>query len=800
MRRVFLSIILMSAILGGSPGQTQDWPRFRGADSDGRLEVPGLFEKDFGLTVVWKRPLGSGYSGIVVGEGALVTMFSDGKSDVVIALDPATGAERWRSVVEETYRGHDGSHDGPIATPLIADGRVFALAAWGRFVALDLATGEELWSHHLKNELEAPEPFWGFSSSPLFEGGRVLLQVGGEVGTLAAFESETGRLVWTVGEDSVHYQSPSIDTEGSERLVLVAGRTKIQAVDPRKGEVRWEHVHGGNGNQGALSLSPVPAGPDAYFLAHSSAMSQVFELHGEGEAPVSEVRWEDRSIRNSYNVPVYHDGHVYAFSSRFLTAVDAADGRTKWKSRSPGDGFLILVDDHLVIMTKTGTVAVGAARPEGFEVAATVEVFRDLAWTAPTFADGSIFVRSLGEIARVDIVPAQDSETSSAEPLGLMAALASSVAVSENPAEVVDRFLEEHPERPILEVDLVHFVYRGEGTDVALGGDLLGARREEPMTRLGDTDLFYYTASIPAGTRINYVFIRDYEAIVDPGNPRTTTSFFLNSEMEPSYGRRTLEMSWVATPPWTAPSHLDPLPDGAPRGTLIEHEVEGQPTASVDDEKSAPPPSATPKIWVPADYEESGKRYPVVYVDGSDALERGSWSLALDHLVGDRIEEMIVVFVEWPGRPLEAYSSFYSETVLPFVDGNYRTEARAERRALVGIGPRGFAVLTLALERQDLVGRAGIQSAFVYSPGLGGLEEELSAVERRDLKIYLDWATYDLRNPYENWDIGAANRRIAEELRSRGFLVYGGEVADGLGWSNWRQRTDDLLEALFPAP
>jgi outer membrane protein assembly factor BamB/enterochelin esterase-like enzyme len=799
MRGVF-SIVLLSAVLGGSPGLAQDWPRYRGANSDGRLEAPGLFEKDFELSVAWKRPLGSGYSGIVVGEESLVTMFSDGTSDVVIALDPATGAERWRAVIEETYRGHDGSHDGPIATPLIAEGRVFALGPWGRFVALDLATGKELWSHHLRDELEVPKPYYGFSSSPLFEGGKVLLQVGGPVGTLAAFEPETGRLSWAVGEDSVQYQSPSIDIEGPERLVLVAGDEKIQAVDPVKGEIRWEHSHGGTGNHGAFSLSPVPAGPHAYFLAHAGGGSQVFEIAGEGEAPVPEVRWEERSIRNSYNVPVYHEGHVYAFSARFLTAVDAADGKAKWKSRSPGDGFLILVDGHLVILTKTGKVAVGAARPEGFEEAAAVEVFQDLAWTAPAVAGGSIFVRSLGEIARVEIVPARDAQTNSVEPMGVMAALALSVAASENPAAVVDRFLEEHPERPILEEDLVHFVYRGEGTDVALGGDLLGARREEPMTRLGATDLFYYTARIPAGTRLNYVFIRDYEAIVDPGNPRTTTSFFMNSEMEPSYGRQTLEMSWLATPPWSVPSHLKPLPEGTPRGRVIEHEIQGRPAASAGDEKPGQPPSATLKVWVPAGYEESGKQYPVVYVDGSAALERGDWSLALDHLVGDRVEAIIVVFVQWPGRPPQAYSTFYSGTVFPFVDGNYRTEARAGRRAMVGIGSPGLAVLTLALQRQDLVGRVGIQSAFVYSPGLGGLEEVLAAVERRDLKIYLDWATYDLRNPYENWDIGAANRRIAQALQSYGFPIAGGEVADGLGWANWRQRTDDLLEALFPMP
>ncbi len=38
MRGVF-SIVLLSVILGGTPGYTQDWPRYRGANSDGRLEA-----------------------------------------------------------------------------------------------------------------------------------------------------------------------------------------------------------------------------------------------------------------------------------------------------------------------------------------------------------------------------------------------------------------------------------------------------------------------------------------------------------------------------------------------------------------------------------------------------------------------------------------------------------------------------------------------------------------------------------------------------------------------------------------
>jgi hypothetical protein len=39
---------------------------------------------------------------------------------------------------------------------------------------------------------------------------------------------------------------------------------------------------------------------------------------------------------------------------------------------------------------------------------------------------------------------------------------------------------------------------------------------------------------------------------------------------------------------------------------------------------------------------------------------------------------------------------------------------------------------------------------------------------------------------------------LAEMLRTNGYVVAGGEILDSFGWGGWRNRTDRLLEALFP--
>ena len=84
-----LGITLLAVTLSTGAGATPDegWPHLRGPGADGRA-VSSVFEDDdFGLALSWKASLGSGYSGVVVADGALVTMFSDQASDFVVALD-----------------------------------------------------------------------------------------------------------------------------------------------------------------------------------------------------------------------------------------------------------------------------------------------------------------------------------------------------------------------------------------------------------------------------------------------------------------------------------------------------------------------------------------------------------------------------------------------------------------------------------------------------------------------------------------------------------------------------------------
>ena len=108
-----------------APTLATSWPSLRGPSFDGSLDGEELLPNDGGaLEVTWKRALGSGYSGTVVADGRVFTMFADGDSDILGAFDVEGGEELWRYRMGDTYVGHDGSHDGPISTPLVDGDRI----------------------------------------------------------------------------------------------------------------------------------------------------------------------------------------------------------------------------------------------------------------------------------------------------------------------------------------------------------------------------------------------------------------------------------------------------------------------------------------------------------------------------------------------------------------------------------------------------------------------------------------------------------------------------------------------------
>ena len=793
MRRVHARLLLAGSLcllplLAARPlaAGSESWPGLRGPGHDGAVREASLFAGEVGeLAVTWKRDLGPGYPVVVADGVRLVAAFQSGGSDVVAAFDPTTGDELWRHELGEAHAGHTGSHDGPIATPALAGGRVFALGPRGHLVALDAGDGSVVWAKHLADDLGSEAPFYGFASSPIVAGGVVVVQIGaGEGQAVAGFAAGDGEMLWSAADDKVQYHSPVLAELGGRSQVVAAGATHLTGIDPASGEVLWSHEHGGDERaMGGATIVPVPAGENRILLLHRHPESVMLEIDAgdDGVWRISEL-WTSRAIKGTYVLPVYHEGYLYGMNGKIFTCIDAATGETVWRDRGPGDGFPTVVGDHLVIMSKPGILRVAAASPEGYRELASLELFDEVSWSAPAYSGGHLFVRSMGSLARVDAATAGDAAAAEAILAGRSSfdRFLADLERVENKGFLIDAYLAANWPLPIVEhTGLVHFLYRGEAEDVGIVGDMIGFRREDPMTRLPGTDLFHYSTRLEPNAAVHYGFLVDYgDPVPDPFNPRRSEGLFGEVSFFEMPGRRAGDFGAVTA---------------ERQGTLEEvtwesEALEGQTRKAM--------------VYLPPGYErESERPYPSLYVhDGPDALEKGDFKNALDELIGDSVMPLIAVFVvpdEEKGRGElrdPNYRKMVLEELVPMVDDRYRTIDRPMARGTAGFVGGGDFSLNLAFSAPDTFARVG-----AVWPSLFAFGGEPPAAAESPMVLYQKWGTYHIRSPHENFDSAVVNREMWQRLRSLGHRPAGGEVPEGFGWACWRAYVGEMLTALFPA-
>ena len=354
------------------------------------------------LREVWRRPIGSGFSAISLAGGRGYTGLSDGGGDFLAAIDLATGREVWRTRLGETYRGHDGSKDGPISTPTVDGARVFIVGPRGVLVAADAASGKELWRVDLAADLAAPSPFYGFGTSPLVVGDLVVVSAGGEKHNLAAFAKATGKRAWSVSHSkAVSYATPALATVGGVRQLLVLANDRLLGVKPEDGALLWSVPTGWTDE---ASRTPL-ALPGDRVLISSWGESKLFQVKGAGGTFSASEVWKSPRLKSSYSPSVFHDGFIFGMNGAYLTCIDPATGDAVWRHKVYS-GSLILVDGHAVILgEQSGDLRVGRLTPKGFEEKVLRPVFNAgaVSFTGPSFQGKRIYLRNVEEAVALEV-------------------------------------------------------------------------------------------------------------------------------------------------------------------------------------------------------------------------------------------------------------------------------------------------------------------------------------------------------------------------------------------------------------
>ena len=401
-----------------------EWPQWRGPNRDGVSGEVGILKAwpPNGPKMLWRVPLGEGFSGISVSQGRVYTMFSKGDDEFVVCLDATDGREIWRFRSDSTYYEYEGGN-GPRSTPTIDGDLLFAISAQGKLYALNAASGQEVWSHDLPRKFGSKMPRWGYSISPLVDGESLLVEIGGKgEKSIVALNKNSGDVIWSSHEDKLGYSSPiAITVDGVRQIIFLTG-TNLVSVSPTDGTIYWKYSWQTRGRLGfdVNAATPVFIPPDKVFISTGygtgAAVLQLraFVSPDDDRATTGQVKanrdavrieeiWKSPIMENKLASSVLYENHLYGFDNSILKCIEVNTGEEKWKSRGFGMGTVILADGHLILLSGQGKLGLAEATPAGYIEKASAKVLSGRCWTVPTLANGKLYVRNLEEIVCLDM-------------------------------------------------------------------------------------------------------------------------------------------------------------------------------------------------------------------------------------------------------------------------------------------------------------------------------------------------------------------------------------------------------------
>jgi len=220
-------------------------------------------------------------------------------------------------------------------------------------------------------------------------------------------------------------------------------------------------------------------------------------------------------------------------------------------------------------------------------------------------------------------------------------------------------------------------------------------------------------------------------------------------------------------------------------------------------------------IYTPPGYDENAtERYPVLYLLHGGGEDERAWAaqgktdLILDNLLAEKKAlPMLVVMLDgnigsgglagFNEQILRSFENELKQSVIPFVEKNYRVKTDAQNRALAGLSMGGLQTLYAGIRNFNLFSWLGVFSSgwFANRPELSNPQYEFMKTNAGEINAHLKslWVSMGGQE-----DIAYNNCKIMmekfDELKVK--YVYS-EYPGGHTWPVWRNNLYSFAQILF---
>jgi len=220
-------------------------------------------------------------------------------------------------------------------------------------------------------------------------------------------------------------------------------------------------------------------------------------------------------------------------------------------------------------------------------------------------------------------------------------------------------------------------------------------------------------------------------------------------------------------------------------------------------------------IYTPADYDvNTSEKYPVLYLlhgGGEDErgwAEQGKTDIILDNLIAEKkAKPMLIVMMDgnfptvgnlFGENMLKAFTAELKQSVIPFVEKNFRAETDSKNRALAGLSMGGIQTLYTGINNTGLFSYLG-----VFSSGwIQSMQEDLANAQYNFMSKNSDKINTDLKQFWISMggpeDIAYKNCKIMlSKFDGMNIKYTYSEYPGGHTWPVWRNNLFNFAQLLF---
>lgn len=432
----------------------EDWPWFLGLDHTG-ISGETKTVVDWSQNpppVIWKKNIGTGYSAPSVLGDKLVLHHRLQDQEIISCRLVSTGEEVWQYSYPTSFQDPYGYNNGPRCSPVLTRDHCYTLGAEGMLVCVTLNDGEPVWQIDLQKKFTLPEWFFGMGCSPILDGSRLIVLVGGQPNSgVVAFNINDGSIAWqSVGKDTwdgaetddgetykwtgdemvASYASPIIREIHGRRHLLCLMRQGLVSLDPENGQTNFKHWFRATVHESVNAARPVVIDDQIFLSAAYQVGSELLKVAPDGKS-VESVWKNRRNMLAHWSTPIHANGYIYGFSGRHenegeLRCVRVSDGKVLWNTagydgdlgklrRDPtsgkvlnietgkaipypyfGRGSLIQVGNRFIVLGERGTLSVVDVNEKEFieHGRFSLDEIGYPAWAAPVVSNGRMYLRS----------------------------------------------------------------------------------------------------------------------------------------------------------------------------------------------------------------------------------------------------------------------------------------------------------------------------------------------------------------------------------------------------------------------